>query len=168
MARTLRSAVASIDPLLALDQVRTMEDALSTVEAPRRFNTVLITAFALGSLVLALTGIYAVVALTVSLRGHEIAVRMALGAGRSGIVRLVLVYGLKLALLGCTVGLAAGVAGGILFAHLMPGFLFDVSATDPLVYAISVVFMLAIATLASALPAKRAASTDPMETLRSI
>ncbi|HYL96645.1 MAG TPA: ABC transporter permease, partial [Terriglobales bacterium] len=89
MVQTLRSTIAEIDPLLALQQVQPLTDALSNVEAPRRFNTDLITAFALGALLLAITGIYAVVAFSVSLRAHEIAIRMALGAQRAGIARLV-------------------------------------------------------------------------------
>jgi putative ABC transport system permease protein len=75
MIQTLRSTIAGVDPLLALEQVQPMSEAVSNVEAPRRFNTDLITAFALGALLLALTGIYAVVAFSVSLRAHEIAIR---------------------------------------------------------------------------------------------
>lgn len=100
MTQTLRSTVAEIDSLLALDQVQPMTDVISNVEAPRRFNTVLITAFAMGALLLAMIGIYAVVAFSVSQRAHEIAIRMALGAQRAGIARLVLISGAKLCLLG--------------------------------------------------------------------
>lgn len=164
MTQTLRATVAEIDPLLALDQVQPMEDAISNVEAPRRFNTDLITAFALGALLLAITGIYAVVAFSVSLRSQEIAVRMALGSQRAGIARLVLISGAKMALLGCTLG----IAGSIAASRLVSGFLFEVSPTDPLIYATSVLLMVLMALLASALPATRAASADPVEALRSI
>jgi predicted permease len=164
LIHTLQAAVASIDPLLALDQVRTMDDAISNVEAPRRFNTVLITAFAIGALALAITGIYAVVAFSVSLRTQEIAIRMALGAQRANVARLVLISGAKIALCGC----AFGVAGSLVLSRLVRSFLFDVSATDPLIYIGSVLIMMLIALLASALPATRAASTDPIEALRLI
>jgi predicted permease len=164
MTQTLRSTVAEIDPLLALQQVRPMNDAISNVEGPRRFNTGLITAFAAGALLLAITGIYAVVAFSVSLRAHEIAIRMALGAQRAGIARLVLISGAKLALLGC----GLGVAGSLAVSRLVSSFLFDVSATDPLIYTAGVLIMMLMALLASALPATHAASADPIDALRSI
>ncbi len=163
MTQTLRSAVAEVDPLLPLQQVQPMEEVISNVEAPRRFNTVLITAFAAGALLLAITGIYAVVAFSVSLRTHEIAIRMALGARRAGIARLVLASGAKLALLGCGLGLIASLA----VSRVVSAFLFGVSATDPLVYLVAVAAMMFIALLASALPALRAASGDPLDALRS-
>ncbi|MGB6387301.1 MAG: ADOP family duplicated permease [Terriglobales bacterium] len=164
MIHTLRSTVAKIDPLLALEQVQPMTEAIANVEAPRRFNTDLITAFALGALLLAITGIYAVVAFSVSLRGQEIAIRMALGAQRTGIARLVLISGERLALVGC----GLGVLGSLAVSRLVGSFLFEVSATDPLIYIASIVIMMLIALLASALPATRAASADPMDALRSI
>jgi len=164
MTQTLSSTVAEIDPLLALQQVQTMNDVISNVEAPRRFNTSLITAFAIGALLLAITGIYAVVAFSVSLRTQEIAIRMALGAQRVGIARLVLVSGAKLALLGCGLGLL----GSLALSRLVKSFLFNVSATDPLLYLAAALTMMLLALLASALPAARAASVDPIEALRSI
>ncbi|HEV2116571.1 MAG TPA: ABC transporter permease [Terriglobales bacterium] len=164
MVQTLRSTIAEIDPLLALEQVQPMTEAVSNVEAPRRFNTDLITAFALGALLLAITGIYAVVAFSVSLRTHEIAIRMALGAQRAGIARLVLTLGAKLALLGC----ALGVLGSLAVSRLVSSFLFQVSATDPFIYLAGVMIMLVMALAASALPATRAASADPIDALRSI
>jgi ABC-type antimicrobial peptide transport system permease subunit len=164
MTQTLRSAVAEIDPLLALQQVQPMNDVVSNIEAPRRFNTDLITTFAVGALLLAITGIYAVVAFSVSLRTQEIAIRIALGAQRTGIARLVLISGAKLALLGC----GLGVLGSLAVSRLVSSFLFEVSATDPLIYLAGVLIMMLLALLASALPATRAASADPMRALRSI
>ncbi len=164
MIQTLRSAVGEIDPMLALQQVQTMDDVVSNIEAPRRFNTDLITAFAAGALLLAVTGIYAVVTFSVSLRTQEIAVRMALGAQRSGIARLVLISSARLALVGC----GLGVIGSLAVSRLVTSFLFDVSATDPLIYVAAVVIMLLMALLASAIPARRAASADPIVALRSI
>jgi predicted permease len=164
MTQTLRAAVAEIDPLLPLRQEQPMNDVVSNIEAPRRFNTDLITAFALAALLLAVTGIYAVVAFSVSLRTQEIAVRMALGSQRSGIARLVLKSSAKLALLGCVLG----VLGSLAVSRLVSSFLFDVSATDPLIYLAGVLIMMLLALLASALPATRAASADPMKALRAI
>jgi predicted permease len=163
MAETLRATVAEYDPLLALQQVQPMSEVIANVEAPRRFNTDLITAFAIGALLLAITGIYTVVAFSVSLRTHEIAIRMALGSQRGGIARLVLAASAKTALLGC----ALGVAGSLAVSHVVSAFLFGVSATDPLVYGAAVVLMMGMALLASAVPALRAASADPVDTLRS-
>ena len=164
MTQSLRSAVGEIDPLLALQQVQPMTEAISNIEAPRRFNTDLITAFAVGALLLAVTGIYAVVAFSVSQRTQEIAIRMALGAQRTGIARLVLVSGAKLALLGC----GLGVLGSLAVSRLVSSFLFEVNATDPLTYMESVLIMMLMALLASALPASRAASADPIDALRTI
>jgi ABC-type antimicrobial peptide transport system permease subunit len=164
MTQLLRLSIAEIDPLLALQQVQPMDDVISNVEAPRRFNTDLITAFATGALLLAITGIYAVVAFSVSLRTQEIAIRMALGAQRTGIARLVLISGAKLALLGCGLGLV----GSLAISRLVSSFLFNVSATDPLVYIAAALTMMLMALLASALPATRAASADPIAALRSI
>ncbi|HTB98687.1 MAG TPA: ABC transporter permease [Terracidiphilus sp.] len=163
MIQTLRTTVAEVDPLLALQDVHTMTDVMSGVEAPRRFNTDLITAFAAAALLLALTGIYAVMAFSVSLRTQEIAIRMALGAQRSGIARLVLASSVKLALLGC----ALGVVGSAALSRVVRSFLFEVSPTDPWVYTSSVVVMLALALAAAAIPARRAASADPVKALRS-
>ena len=159
---TLRSTVAEIDPLLVLRDVKPMGEIMANVEAPRRFNTDLITTFAAGALMLAITGIYAVVAFSVSQRTQEIAIRMAVGAQRMGIARLVLMSGVKLALLGC----GLGVIGSLAVSQLVRAFLFDVSATDPLIYAGSVTLMLLVTLMASAQPSIRAASTDPTSALR--
>jgi predicted permease len=162
MIQTLRSTIAAIDPLLALQHAQPMDAAISNVEAPRRFNTEVITAFAVGSVLLALTGIYAVVAFSVSLRAQEIAIRMALGAERLNIARLVLLSGAKLAFVGCVFG----VLGSLAASRLVSSFLFEVSATDPFIYAAGVATMMLMALLASALPATRAASADPVDALR--
>jgi ABC-type antimicrobial peptide transport system permease subunit len=164
MTQNLHSTIAEIDPLLALDQVQPMNEMILNVEGPRRFNTVLITAFAVGALLLAIIGIYAVVAFSVSQRAHEIAIRMALGSQRAGIVRLVLISGVKLALLGCGLGML----GSIAVSRLVSSFLFEVSATDPHIYITCLVLMLLIVILASALPAVRAASVNPVDALRLI
>jgi ABC-type antimicrobial peptide transport system permease subunit len=163
MIHSLRKVVTGIDPRLALDPVQPMADAISAVEAPRRFNTGLIAAFALVALLLAAMGIYAVIAFSVSQRKQEIGVRIALGAQRGNIARLVLGGGAKIAVAGC----ALGVLGSLAVSRLVGAFLFGVSATNPVVYTASVLLMLTLAILASALPALRAAVADPAQALRS-
>jgi putative ABC transport system permease protein len=163
MTRTLRAAVAEVDPRLALDPIQPMDGIIANVEAQRRFNTDLISAFALGALLLAITGIYAVVAFSVSMRTQEIAIRMALGAQRANIARLVLVSGVRLGVAGCFLG----VLGSWGAARVVQTFLFGVTATDPLIYVISIVIILIMVIIASAVPAARAASSDPIDALRS-
>lgn len=163
MVHTLRSTVAEIDPLLPLEQVQPLTEAIANNEAPRRFNTGLISAFALGALLLALTGIYAVVAFSASLRTHEIAIRMALGAQRARIAGLILSSAAKLALLGCTFG----ALGSLAVSRIIQSLLFEVSPTDPLIYLAGVLIMMTAAILASALPAMKVAASDPIVSLRS-
>jgi ABC-type antimicrobial peptide transport system permease subunit len=164
MIHTLRSTVSEIDPLLSLQQLQPMNEAISNVEAPRRFNTSLIASFALGALLLALTGMYAVIAFSASLRTHEIAIRMALGAQRNRIATLVLVSGAKLAFIGCSLGVLVSLG----VSRIIQSLLFEVSATDPIIYLAAALIMMITALLASALPATRAASVDPIVSLRSI
>ena len=161
MVRTMRSTITEIDPLLALREVRSVTEAVSAIEAPRHFNTDLITAFALGALLLAITGLYGVMAFSVAQRAQEIAIRMSLGAQRAAIAKLVLASAAKLALFGC----GLGVLGSLAVSRLLSSFLFGVSPTDPLVYTVCVSIMMATALLASALPAASAASADPMDAL---
>ena len=163
MIHTLRVVVAGIDPRLALDPVQPMTDAISAVEAPRRFNTGLIAVFAMIALLLAGMGIYSVIAFSASQRTQEIAVRIALGAQRGDIARLVLGAGVKIAVAGCLLG----VLGSLAISRLLGAFLFGIGATNPVVYTASVFLMLTLAILASALPALRAAAADPAQALRS-
>jgi predicted permease len=158
----LRAAVRSIDPQLPLTQVQSMEQVVSGSEAPRRFNTVIISCFALAAVLLAVLGIYSVIAFSVASRVQEMAIRMALGSQRSGIMRLILQSGMKLALLGCVLGLAGAVAA----SGLLRSFLFGVSPFDPLVMILAAIAVFLVAGLASALPARKAASVDPMQALR--
>ena len=162
MENTLRAAIQSIDPQLPLYQVQTMEHAISDSEAPRWFNTALITFFAIVAVLLALLGIYSVIAFSVAMREQEMAIRIALGCQRSDIVALVLVSGAKLAATGCALGLLGAIAA----SGLLRAFLFGVSPFDPIVLILSVAAMLLLALAASALPATRAAKTDPMQAMR--
>ena len=159
----LHETVAAIDPLLALDQVQTMSAVLSTTEAPRRLMTQLIGVFALAAIALAFTGIFAVISFAVSLRTQEIAIRMAVGAGRNTIAALILRSGARLALLGSAIGIAASLA----VAHFVQSFLFGVTAANPWIYLLSVAVMMLLAVCASLLPAARAAASNPITALRS-
>jgi putative ABC transport system permease protein len=163
MENALRATVRALDPQLPLTQVQTMERTISDSEAPRRFNTALITSFAFAAVLLAVLGIYSVIAFSVALRVQEMAIRMAMGAQRVGIVRIVVASGAKLAAVGCAIGLAGAVAA----SHLLRSFLFGVSAVDPLVLTLAAVFVLLLTLAASLLPARRAASVDLARTLRS-
>jgi putative ABC transport system permease protein len=163
MGNALRATVRAIDPQLPLDRVQTMEHAVSTSEAPRRFNTVLITAFAAAAVLLAILGIYSVIAFSVALRVQEMAIRIALGSQRSGVLQLILISGAKLAGIGCGIGLLGAVAA----SKLLGTFLFGVSPFDSLVLSLSAVAILLLALAASVLPARRAAHTDPVQVLRS-
>jgi putative ABC transport system permease protein len=143
--------------------MQTMDEALSSSEAPRRFNTSLVSVFALGALLLATIGVYAVIAFSVSMRSQEMAIRMALGSRRGEIVRLVLVSGAKLAAIGCV----AGLVGALAVSRLLGAMLFNVSATDPLILTASIATMIVLSLVACAIPAQRAASANPVDALRS-
>jgi predicted lysophospholipase L1 biosynthesis ABC-type transport system permease subunit len=162
MQDSLRATMRKIDPQLPLYQMQTMEHAISKSEAPRRFNTVLISSFAIAAVLLSVLGIYGVIAFSVALREQEMAVRMALGCQRFAVILLILNSGAKLAGVGCGLGLLGAVAA----SRLLSSFLFEVSPFDPAVLAFSAVAMLLLALAASALPAGRASSTNPMLALR--
>jgi predicted permease len=162
MENALRQTVRSIDPLLPLTHVQTMEEAISTSEAPRRFNTVLISSFAFAAVLLAVLGIYSVIAFSVASRMQEMAIRMALGSQRSAIVRLVLESGAKLAVVGCVLGLGGALAA----SGLLRSMLFSVSPFDPPVLTAAALGVMLLAVAASTLPALRAASIQPMQALR--
>jgi predicted permease len=162
MENALRSTVRSLDPLLPLTQVQTMEQVVSDSEASRRFNTVLISSFAFAAVLLAILGIYSVIAFSVASRVQEMAIRMTLGSQRSAIVRLVIESGAKLAVIGCVIGLAGAAAA----SGLLRSMLFGVSPFDPLVMTFAAIGVLLLAVAASTLPALRAASIDPMQALR--
>jgi putative ABC transport system permease protein len=162
MENAMLSAVHTIDSQLPLTQMQTMEHAISATEAPRRFNTGLITAFAVAAILLALLGVYGVIAFSAVLRTHEMAIRIALGSRRSRIVGLMVMTGAKLAIAGCALGLL----GTLLASRLLRMLLFAVSPLDPLVLALSAISLLVLAMGISLLPARRAAATNPIQALR--
>ena len=162
MTNVLRATVRSIDPQLPLTQVQGLERTVSDSEAPRRFNTAVISAFAIAAVLLAALGIYSVIAFSAALRTQEMAIRMALGSQRAGILALVFASAAKVAIAGCAIGLLGAAAA----SRLLRPFLFGVSPFDPLVLTLAAVFVLLLAGLASLLPAQRAASIDLMGVLR--
>jgi ABC-type antimicrobial peptide transport system permease subunit len=160
--KALRNTVSSIDKQLPLGQLQTMEHALYEGESPRRFNTALISALAAVAVLLAMLGIYSIIAFSTALRMQEMALRVALGSPRCGIVRLILISAAKLSIAGCAIGLVGAIAA----SRLLRSFLFEVSPFDPVVLVLSVIVVLLLALAASMLPAQRAASIDPGEALR--
>ncbi|MBA3259795.1 MAG: ABC transporter permease, partial [Gemmatimonadales bacterium] len=158
----LRRAVAQVDPGLPLYNVGAMEGRLIDSMAQSRFSTMLLTVFGALALVLAAIGVYGVISYGVAQRTQEIGIRVALGAQRGDVLALVVRHGAVLA----AVGLAVGLTGALLLSRLMESLLFRVSPTDPPTFATGVVVLAAVAVLAAALPARRAARTDPMVALR--
>ena len=163
IANTLRRTIWSLDPQLAVAQVKTMDETISESEAPRRFNTMVVTAFAMGAVLLAMLGIYVIVAFSVTQRLHEMAVRIALGAQESDIMRMVLKSGLKLAAIGCLIGFAGAIAA----TRLLTSMLFGVTPFDPAVYLLAMLAIVFLSVAASMLPARKAAQVEPMVVLRS-
>jgi putative ABC transport system permease protein len=161
-AANLRKIVASVDPDTPVDDIRTMEQLISTSVAQPRFTMLLLTIFATVALILGAVGIYGVIAYTVSQRTQEIGVRMALGASKEDVLRLVVRQGATLALIGVTIGLAAALAT----TRVLKNMLYGVSTTDAATFVIVPLVLMAVALLASYIPARRAARVDPMSALR--
>jgi predicted permease len=158
----LEAVVRSLDPDLPLTNVRTMEQLVDQATAGDRFNAMLFGTFAGLALLLAAVGIYGVMSFTVAQRTHEIGLRMALGAGRARVLGDVLKEGLSTT----AAGLALGSVGAYLVGRAMQGMWFGVGVVDPLAFG-SVAFLLFLAAAAACLvPARRAASVDPMTALR--
>jgi putative ABC transport system permease protein len=159
---TLREAVQALDPLLPVYGARTLEQHLGVALLPARVAGLALGFFGLLGLGLASLGLSGVVAYAVSQRTHEIGVRVALGARRADVLRLVLSEGLRLTLVGLVIGTGLALAA----ARLVSGFLFGVSASDPATF-LGVAALLALtALLASYLPARRAMRVDPIAALR--
>jgi putative ABC transport system permease protein len=162
VAAAARAAVRDVDPDLPIYRLQTLEELVSTSVAQPRFYMLLLGGFAAVALMMAAIGMYGVTAYGVNQRKQEIGVRMALGATQDKVVRMVLRQGLILAV----VGAAAGLFGAFLASRGLRGLLFEVSATDPMTYIGVTLTLVLVAALASYLPARRAARTDPQLALR--
>ena len=160
---TLRQTVWAMDRDLPLENVQTMNEILGDSVADSRFNTALLSLFAVVALLLAAIGIYGVLAYTVAQRTSEIGIRMALGAPRSSVLRLVVGNGLALTL----VGVAIGAAGAVVATRALERLVFGVSTTDPSVFALVALALTAVALCAALVPALRASRVDPIVALRS-
>ncbi|MDP6579614.1 MAG: ABC transporter permease [Vicinamibacterales bacterium] len=158
----LRSAVLELDPSLPLDDVMTMEARLATSVAQPRFYAILLGVFAALALILASVGIYGILSYGVSQRSTEIGVRMALGAHRRNILRLVLQQGAWM----IGLGVALGLLGAYSVSGLLASLLFGVTATDPLTFAAVPAVLITVAVVACYIPARRATRVDPMVALR--
>jgi len=161
-AASLQSSVLSLDNQLPLTHIRTMDQLLYDSVASSRFRAVLFAAFAALGLVLAMIGIYGVMAYSVSQRTSEIGIRVALGAQKKTVLRMILRQGATLAVVGVTIGLIASFA----LARVLNGLLFGVHASDPLTFAGVAILVIAVGLAACYIPARRAMRVDPIVALR--
>jgi putative ABC transport system permease protein len=162
VSSSVRQAIWSIDKDLPFTQVSTMDQRLSQSFAGRRFHMILLGIFAALALILSVVGIYGVTSYSVAQRTHEIGIRIALGAERRQVLRLVLRQGLVLTL----IGLGAGLAGAFALTRFLASLLYGVHPTDAVTFAVVSLLLTAIAILACYIPARRATKVDPMEALR--
>ena len=162
LTQAVRAQVKAFDPNQTIWRTQTLEDLLSTSVAPRRFNMLLLGVFAGVALMLAAVGLYGVMSYSVSWRTHEIGIRMALGAERADVLRLVVRQGMTMTL----IGLALGLVGAFLLSRVIAGLLYGVSAKDPLTFAGVSIVLLVVALLACLLPARRATRVNPIVALR--
>ena len=166
LAPAVRQAVWSVDSTQPVQQIGSVEETLSTSLARRRFAVKLLGALALLALTLAAIGIYGVVGYSVTQRTQEIGLRLALGAQRRDVFKLVIGLGIRPALLGLVIGLAGAWALTRLLTSLAAGWLFEVKANDPATFAATALLLAVVALLACYLPAQRATKVDPLTALR--
>jgi len=162
LGATIREAVQAVDPGQPISDLKTMDQRVTLSLGPRRSAVALLTVFAAMALSLAAVGLFGLVRYNVAQRTQEIGVRMALGASRRDVLKMVLGEGLQLALFGVGGGLVAAFA----LTRVMGGLLYGVSATDPLTFAGMAVLLTLVALFASWLPARRATRVDPIVSLR--
>ena len=162
LAGAVREAVQSIDKNQPLSGATTMDEVIAKSVVPRRFRMLLLGLFALLALLLAVIGVYGVMAYSSTQRTHEFGVRIALGADRQDILKLVVRQGFKLALLGVSIG----VGGALLLTRVLSSLLYEVSAHDPLTFSAVAALLMLVALAASYIPARRAMKVDPIVALR--
>jgi predicted permease len=158
----LRAAVASIDSLVAVTRVRTLDDLVSTSVAAPRALAVLLLGFGSLAVIIGAVGVYSLISYIVSWRTREIGLRLALGAQRWQIVLSIVRQSLLLASAGCLIGLACAIA----LSRVLHSFLFEVSPIDPVTFTLVPILMALVALIAAWIPARRAAAVDPMQALR--
>ena len=163
LGRRLQALVRAIDPQQPVANIRTLHDLRGDSLAPSRLTTTLLAIFAALALIITATGLAGVIAYTVSQRTREIGIRMALGAAQRGVLGLILRQGLVLVI----IGLVLGIGGALAVSRVMEGLLFGVGASDPLTFVAVAVVLLAVATVACLVPARRATTIDPLVALRS-
>ena len=164
LAPYLRAAVRAADPDQPIEDIMTMAAAFSEQAQPSRFVALLMGGLSFVAIALASVGLYGVTAYGVRRRLREVGIRLALGGTGAGVVRLILTSAWKTIAVGLLVGIAAAFAG----TRVLEGILFGTSPTDPIVFALVVVGLAGVATLASYLPARRAARVDPLVALRDL
>jgi putative ABC transport system permease protein len=162
VAATLKAETAAVDRALTIGGVKTMEEIVARTKGPWRFNMLVFSLFGLVALGLSATGLFALIAYSVAQRTREIGIRIALGANRVDVIRLMLGEGVALS----GIGVACGLIAAALLTRLLSGLLFGISATDPVTFAAVSALLVAVAALASYLPARRAAAVDPLIALR--
>jgi len=162
LADALRQAVWALKPDLPVDIVAPMAATIAGSITQPRFYTLLLTSFAFVAVVLAAVGIYSTMAYTVARRTREVGVRIALGAQRSDVLRLIVGQGMKVT----AIGIVFGIAGALGLSRFIESFVFGVQPTDPVTFAVVVALLIGVAALACYIPARRAARLDPAETLR--
>ncbi|MEW6127979.1 MAG: ABC transporter permease [Acidobacteriota bacterium] len=162
LSKAIKNEIATLDATMPVSQILTMEEVANRSVASQRFNMLMLALFAGLGLLLAAVGIYGVVSNVVAQRTNEIGLRIALGAQSVDVVKLVVKYGLGLAISGIGLGLIASFG----LTRLMKSFLFGVSATDPLTFVLISILLITIALLACYIPARRATKVDPMIALR--
>jgi ABC-type antimicrobial peptide transport system permease subunit len=162
LAAAMRHEVAQLDPNLPLSRVDTLEHALALSLAQERFSIQLMSVFAALAAILAALGIYGVLAYLVDQRRRELGIRIALGAARGNVLALVVRQGS----IPVAIGVAAGIAGAFALTGVLKSLLFEVSATDPLIFAAITLGLIAVSLVAMVVPARRAAGVDPLEALR--
>jgi putative ABC transport system permease protein len=162
LAAEIRAATWALDRQLALGSIRTMDQVINRSTEGRRFVLSLVGSFAALALLLAAIGIYAVLAYSVTRRTHELGVRMALGARRGDVFRLVLGQGLRVT----AVGIVFGIAGALGLTRFLQSLLYEVRPTDPPTFVAVLLLLVGVSVGASYLPARRAMSVDPLVALR--
>jgi ABC-type antimicrobial peptide transport system permease subunit len=162
MLAAVRREVQALDASLPLYNIKTLEEQRSSSLYTSRMAAMLLSVFGLLALVLAAVGLYGVMAYAVNRRTREIGIRLALGAQGHDVLRQILAEGMTMV----TIGLALGLGGAVAATRLVAGFLYGVTATDPVTFTGAALLLAGAALLANYLPARRASRTDPMVALR--